>query len=71
MDKIDEILRDIDKCETPFGEPTIMSPYDSYYVFKNNPELCSLFGKNTLEDIDNYVKKTFLKEYWPKHLREH
>ena len=69
MDKIDEILRDIDKPEGPDGI-TIASPYDAYHLFKNRPKISEMFGKYTLEDVDNYVKSVFKKECWPKHLKE-
>ena len=69
MDKIDEILRDNKPIETAWGDPTILSPYDSYYTFKHHPETCAtLFGMHTIEDIDNHVKSLFKEEFWPKHL---
>jgi hypothetical protein len=49
---------------------TKFHPADMYKSFFNNPEMCSMFGHLSIEDIDRAVMNTYSKEVWPQRLKE-
>ncbi len=51
-------------------EPTILDPQDFYILFEKNPGGCALFGIETLEQLDGYVKDMFKEEFWPDRLKK-
>lgn len=69
-DKLKKIIDDNPQPEQIEGEPTVFDPMDMYICLYKNPEQCSIFHVYTVEQVDNLVKSTYLKEYWPKHLKE-
>lgn len=67
-DKLAKIIEDNPRAEQVFGEPTILDPMDTYKFLYTNPDLSASFGVYTIEDVDFLVKKTYIKDFWPKHL---
>jgi hypothetical protein len=51
-------------------KPSVLDPIDLYIYFLKDPDMCSCFGVNTLEDIEKHVIKTFIRDSWPKYLRD-
>lgn len=48
---------------------TKLHPSDSYKAFYQNPEMCAIFAKYTIEDIDQHVMKAYIKDVWPERLK--
>lgn len=48
---------------------TKFHPRDMYKSFLTNPSMCEMFGKLTIEDIDNTVMTTYSRCVWPERLR--
>ena len=48
---------------------TKLHPSDSYKAFFNKHPICGVMGYFTIEDIDNHVMKSYVKECWPERLK--
>jgi hypothetical protein len=50
---------------------TKLHPSDAYKALYKNPNICEdMMGYRTLEDIDNHIMHSFIKEVWPERLKK-
>jgi hypothetical protein len=52
------------------NQPTVLDPIDAYMTFLKNPDLCLFVGIKSIEDVEKYVMRMYLKEFWPQYLRD-
>ena len=58
------------ECHLEKDPCTMLHPSDVYKVFpKNRTIYYDLMGIKTLEDVDDFVMKTYSKEVWPERLK--